>query len=86
MSTWSGEERRKGMDKDWLERDRLLSETHAGVQSIKEWAEKHDKEDNARFKEVNDKFKLALKVGAVCAIIIVANGGLEAIRVIFNIK
>ena len=84
--TWDGEERRQNMDKDWLERDRLLSETHAGVLSIKDWAKKHDLEDIARFKEVNEKFKLGYKIGIICAIIVVANGGLEAIRVIFNIK
>ena len=49
--TYEGGERRH-MNQDQIDRDRLLSETHFYAKSVSEWAEKHDKKDDERFKEI----------------------------------
>lgn len=43
------------MDRDWLERDRMLSEIHSDVKHITEWARKHDQSDNDKFKSIGDR-------------------------------
>ena len=61
MNTWDGRERRK-MDRDWVERDRLLSEVHSDVKHMVEWAKTHDSSDNNRFKTINDRVSVIEKV------------------------
>lgn len=74
------------MQSDWIERDRLLSEVHSDVKNILKWTETHEKQDNDRFKDVNNKINWGFRICIVVAIVVVANGGMEAIRVLFNIK
>lgn len=58
---WDGVERRK-VDKDWLDRDRLLSDIDANVKQMVKWAERHDVEDDTRFKAANDRIAWIEKV------------------------
>lgn len=84
MDSWDGQERRD-VDKDWLERDRMLSEIHSDMKYLLKWSDDHDRSDDKRFKEVNDKVVLGMWGVVVCVIIVVANGGLSAIKFIFNV-
>jgi hypothetical protein len=53
--TWDGEERRRGVSNDWIERDRLLSEVHSDMKHMLAWAKEHNDDDNTRFKIVGDR-------------------------------
>lgn len=61
MEKWDGVERRH-VDKDWIERDRLLTETHTNVCHIVSWAKDHDKSDNERFQLANKRISWVEKV------------------------
>lgn len=84
---WDGIERRKGdrrkmgqgVDRDWLERDRLITEIHGHTLHMMEWAKKHDESDTARFKLVNDK------VSVVERIAYLGIGGLAVLNVLLVI-
>ena len=52
--TWDGVERRK-MDRDWLDRDRMLSEIHTDMKHMLDWAKSHDTSDNDRFRTLGDR-------------------------------
>lgn len=72
---WDGTERRK-MDRDWIERDRLLSETHSDVRHLVMWSKEHTDDDNKRFKLMADRILWIEKtvytaVGAVSLLMIV---------------
>lgn len=58
---WDGIERR-AVDRDWVERDRLLSEVHSDVKHIAEWAKKHDEDDTKRFALINKEIESGKKV------------------------
>ena len=58
---WNGEERRN-MERDWVERDRLLTEVHSDMRHLVEWAKTHDKSDNDRFLLVNTKVSWVEKI------------------------
>ena len=47
--TWDGKERR-AMNQDQIDRDRMLTEVHSDVTYIRKWADKHEKDDDIRFK------------------------------------
>lgn len=74
------------MNQDQVERDRLLTEIASDVKHILTWTETHEKSDNQRFEDVNKKITWFMKVGVVCAVIIVANGGIGALKVLLSIK
>lgn len=50
------------MDRDWVERDRLLTEVHSNVSHLVTWAKEHTAEDDTRFKEVKADIELGKKV------------------------
>ena len=50
------------MNNDWIERDRLLSEVHADMKHLVEWAKSHDKSDNEKFKLIGDRVTWIEKV------------------------
>ena len=60
------------MNQDQIDRDRLLTETHANVQHIADWCESHDEKDDERFDKVNKEIESGKKlvwggVGVVAA-------------------
>ena len=58
---YEGPERRH-MDKDWVERDRLLTEVHSDVKHIVKWSIDHNKEDNDRFAVVTKEIESGKKI------------------------
>ena len=58
---WDGKERR-GVDQDWVERDRMLTEVHNDVRHIADWAKKHDIDDVNRFAKVTSEIDNGKKV------------------------
>lgn len=75
---WDGEERRS-LDKDWVERDRLLSEVHANVGHLVDWAKTHDKEDKDRFGLANARISWLEKV------VYLGIGGLAMLNILVSI-
>lgn len=76
--TWDGKERR-GMDKDWLERDRILSEVHSDVKHLVDWCKSHEYSDNERFKLAN------IRIGWIEKVAYVGIGGLGVLSVILKL-
>ena len=64
---WNGKERRKFMNQDQVDRDRLLTEVHTNVVHIVEWSKRHDEDDTIRFEAINKRVRWAEKLlyGAV---------------------
>ena len=50
------------MSQDWIERDRLLSETHSDVKHLVEWSKAHTADDDKRFKEVKADIETGKKL------------------------
>lgn len=72
---WDGVERRK-VDKDWIERDRLLSEVHSDIKHMVVWAKEHTEEDNKRFGMVDKRVNwlektMWLGIGGLSLLIII---------------
>jgi hypothetical protein len=63
FSKWKGKERRKQMNQDQIERDRLLTEVHSDVRHIVDWSKKHDDQDTIRFDSMDKRLKWAEKIG-----------------------
>ncbi len=62
MSEWDGEERR-GMDKDWLARDRMLTEVYTTLTSLNGTVEKYIIKDDLEHKSIKKRvFYLTLAV------------------------
>lgn len=59
---WDGRERRKRMNQDQVDRDRLLTEVHSDVKHIVLWSKKHDEDDTERFEELNKRVRWAEKM------------------------
>ena len=55
MSDWPECGERRKMDRDWIERDRILSELHSDMKHLVEWSKTHDQLDNNRFKFIGDR-------------------------------
>ena len=47
--SWDGKTERRTMSRDWIERDRLLSEIHANTRDLPKKLEDHQAWDNKRF-------------------------------------
>jgi len=75
---WDGNERR-AMDKDWLERDRMLSEIHTNMKHMTEWAKSHDQSDNDRFKIANSRVAWIEKIAYM------GIGGLAVLQIILKV-
>ena len=75
---YEGQERRK-MERDWLERDRLLTEVHADMKYFLKWADEHDRSDNHRFEKANSRIGFVEKI-AYCGI-----GGLATLEIVLKI-
>ena len=78
MSDWDGKERRN-LDRDWVERDRLLTEVHSDMKHLVDWAKSHDKSDNDRFKVANTRISWIEKVAYL------GIGGLGVLSVILKL-
>lgn len=50
------------MDRDWVERDRMLTEVHSDVKHIADWAKKHDIDDTTRFALINKEIESGKKI------------------------
>lgn len=61
MQEWDGIERR-GMDRDWVERDRMLTEVHSDMKHMVRWAEDHTKDDDTRFAVVTKDIDAGKKI------------------------
>ena len=61
MSNWDGKERR-GVERDWIERDRLLTEVHQDMKHLLSWTETHEQSDNSRFELANKRITWVEKV------------------------
>lgn len=59
--TWDGTERRN-MDRDAVERDRLLTELHADMKYLVKTMDAHVLLDEKRFEEVRDKIEFHQKM------------------------
>lgn len=76
--TWDRVERRK-MEKDWIERDRLLSEVHSDVRHMVAWSKEHDEDDDKRFKIVGDRVSWIEKT------VYIGIGGLSLLMVVLKL-
>jgi len=79
MDKWDGSERRKNVDKDWLERDRMLSEIHTDMKHLTDWAKSHDQSDNNRFQIVEKRITWIEKT------VWVGIGGLSLIMIVLKL-
>ena len=75
---WNGIERRK-LDRDWVERDRLLTEVHSDVKHMVEWSKSHDQSDNDRFKIANARISWVEKIAYL------GIGGLAMLQILIRI-
>jgi hypothetical protein len=67
------------MDRDWVERDRLLSEVHSDVKHMVEWAKSHDQSDNNRFKAIGERVSWVEKVAYL------GIGGLAVLNIVLKV-
>jgi len=74
---YEGQERRK-VDRDWLERDRMLSEIHTDVKYVMKWIDEHDRADDKRFDKISGRISIIEKV-CYCGI-----GGFAIIELFFK--
>ena len=77
MSDWKlGDEDRRGMNKDWIERDRLLSKIDSNVDQIVLWSKTHETKDDATFKEIK---KRIFWLTVACVVMAMIIGGPELV-------
>ena len=58
---YDGAERRK-VDKDWIERDRLLSKMDSKLDHIVKWSNEHTIDDNKRFELVTKEIEVGKRI------------------------
>lgn len=73
---WDGEDRRRASD--WIERDRMLTETHQDVRYITKWIASHEEKCEKKFLKIESDNAVRDKViygglGAVWLLIVIIN-------------